>query len=117
VNVEASSVSLPFQFDPDDLAYIENPHPSYRYRREHAPAYYGSTGRAWIVSRYDDVVAILRRRDQTANIVFGTGWHHCIGAALAHLQGEAAVATLLERFPAMALAAQPRSCRTPFCAK
>lgn len=56
----ASSVKLPFEFDPDDLAYIEDPHPTYQYLREHAPTYFWPTGRAWIFSRYDDVVAILR---------------------------------------------------------
>src|SRR6185295_13003615 len=60
MGVEASHVSLPFQFDPDDLAYIENPYPTYRYLREQAPAYFWPQGRAWIFSRYDDVVAILR---------------------------------------------------------
>lgn len=59
-SVESAPVSLPFEFDPDALAYIENPYPTYRYLRQHAPAYYWSAGRAWIFSRYDDVVAILR---------------------------------------------------------
>jgi cytochrome P450 len=53
-------VSLPFEFDPDDLEYIANPYPTYRYLQEHAPAYFWPTGRAWIFSRYKDVVAILR---------------------------------------------------------
>ncbi len=56
----AATVTLPFQFNPDDLSYITNPYPTYRYLREHAPAYYWPTGRAWVFSRYDDVVAILR---------------------------------------------------------
>jgi cytochrome P450 enzyme len=57
---DASVVSEPFEFDPDDLAYIENPYPTYRYLRERAPAYWWPTGRAWVFSRYADVVAILR---------------------------------------------------------
>jgi len=52
--------SQPFQFNPDDLAYIENPYPTYRYLREHVPAYWWEAGRAWVFSRYADVVAILR---------------------------------------------------------
>jgi cytochrome P450 enzyme len=57
------------------------------------------------------------RRDQTANVTFGTGLHHCIGAALARLEGEAAVGTLLERFPAMALAGEPRFLPHPLLRK
>jgi cytochrome P450 enzyme len=57
---DASLVSQPFEFDPDDLAYIENPYPTYRYLREQAPTYWWPTGRAWVFSRYADVVAILR---------------------------------------------------------
>jgi cytochrome P450 enzyme len=57
---DVSVGSQPFEFDPDDLAYIENPYPTYRYLREQAPAYWWPTGRAWVFSRYPDVVAILR---------------------------------------------------------
>jgi cytochrome P450 len=46
-------------------------------------------------------------RDQTANVTFGTGPHHCVGAALARLEGQVAIATLLERFPRMRLVGEP----------
>jgi cytochrome P450 enzyme len=53
-------MSVAFRFDPDDPAYIANPYPTYRYLRENAPAYYWPAVPAWVFSRYDDVVAILR---------------------------------------------------------
>jgi cytochrome P450 len=47
------------------------------------------------------------RRDRIANISFGTGPHHCVGAALARIEGELAVAGLLSRFPTLQLAGEP----------
>jgi cytochrome P450 len=47
------------------------------------------------------------RRDRVANIAFGSGPHHCVGAALARLEGELAVGALLARFPTLALAGEP----------
>jgi cytochrome P450 len=46
-------------------------------------------------------------RDATQNLAFGHGIHHCLGAALARLEGEIAFRTLLDRFPEMSLAAEP----------
>jgi cytochrome P450 enzyme len=57
------------------------------------------------------------RRDQTSNVMFGTGLHHCIGAALARLEGEVAVGTLLARFPSMTLAGKPRFLPHPLLRK
>lgn len=53
-------MSAQFEFNPDDPAYIADPYPTYRYLREHAPAYFWEGPPAWVFSRYDDVVAILR---------------------------------------------------------
>ena len=57
------------------------------------------------------------RREQYANITFGTGPHHCIGAALARLEGQVAVGTLLTRFPALGLAGEPVFAPHPFLRK
>lgn len=58
--VEAPPENSSFHFDPDDLAYIADPYPTYKYLRENAPAYWWPAIPAWLFSRYDDVVAILR---------------------------------------------------------
>jgi len=59
VDLDSSSPAA-IRFDPADPEYIRNPYPTYRLLRERAPAYYWSEGKAWIFSRYPDVVAILR---------------------------------------------------------
>ena len=41
------------------------------------------------------------------NLAFGHGIHHCLGAALARLEGEVALGALLARFPRMSLAVAP----------
>lgn len=55
-----SAASTAIRFNPDDPEYIRDPYPTYRLLREHAPAYWWADGRAWVFSRYHDVVAILR---------------------------------------------------------
>lgn len=47
----------------------------------------------------------------TRNLAFGHGIHHCLGAALARLEGRLAIAALLRRFPEMALAARREDLR------
>jgi cytochrome P450 len=43
-------------------------------------------------------------RSDNAHLAFGHGIHHCLGSALARLETEVAVSTLLHRFPDLALA-------------
>jgi cytochrome P450 len=57
------------------------------------------------------------RRDPSSNIAFGTGPHHCIGAPLARLQGEVALATLVTRYPALSLAGEPTFVNDPLLRK
>jgi len=55
-------------------------------------------------ARFDrpDLVDIARRDNR--HVAFGHGIHVCLGAALARLEGEIAIGTLLRRFPDLALA-------------
>ncbi len=43
----------------------------------------------------------LRRADAREHVSFGSGVHHCLGAALARLEGQEAIGRLVRRFPAM----------------
>jgi cytochrome P450 len=47
----------------------------------------------------------LGREGAGAHLSFGSGIHHCLGAALARLEGAEAIGRLVRRFPAMELAA------------
>ncbi|RSO05192.1 cytochrome P450 [Streptomyces sp. WAC 06783] len=52
----------------------------------------------------------LRRRDNQ-HLGYGHGIHYCLGAPLARLEGQAAIATLLTRLPDLELAADPDDLR------
>jgi 4-hydroxy-2-oxoheptanedioate aldolase len=57
------------------------------------------------------------RRDQSRSVLYGGGLHVCLGMTLARLMAEAAVGTLVTRFPRMALAGEPRFTRNAFFRK
>jgi cytochrome P450 len=57
------------------------------------------------------------RRDPMPNIAFGSGPHHCIGAPLARLQGEVAIGTLVNRYPALCIAGEPTFVNDPLLRK
>ena len=44
---------------------------------------------------------------QDGHVGFGHGIHYCLGAALARQEGEVALRALFDRFPGLALAAEP----------
>jgi len=46
----------------------------------------------------------LGREGAAAHVAFGSGVHHCLGAALARLEGRSAIPALFRRFPGLALA-------------
>jgi len=53
-----------------------------------------------------DVVRI-ERANARSHSSFGAGVHHCLGASLARLEGTVAIGRLVERFPELALDAEP----------
>ncbi|EWC63042.1 putative cytochrome P450 hydroxylase [Actinokineospora spheciospongiae] len=50
-------------------------------------------------------------RAQSAHLAFGHGIHYCVGAPLARLEAATAIGRLLDRFPALSLAADPEELR------
>jgi cytochrome P450 len=49
----------------------------------------------------------LDRPDAREHVSFGSGVHHCLGAALARLEGQEAIGRLVRRFPAIERAGTP----------
>jgi cytochrome P450 len=49
----------------------------------------------------------LGRPDAREHVSFGSGVHHCLGAALARLEGQEAIGRLVRRFPDIAAAGAP----------
>ena len=60
-------------------------------------------------SRFGDTADRLdvARPNAGDHVSFGGGIHHCLGAALARLEAQVAITTLIRRFPDLALAGEP----------
>lgn len=52
--------ACPFHFNPLTSPHLENPYPVYAQAREEAPVFFSPIHGAWVVTRYEDVLAILR---------------------------------------------------------
>ncbi|MBV9099047.1 MAG: cytochrome P450 [Frankiaceae bacterium] len=61
-------------------------------------------------AQYGEDAARLRldRENARQHVSFGAGVHHCLGAALARLEGRVAVSSLIRRFPELDLAGEPQ---------
>ena len=49
----------------------------------------------------------ITREDAHNHLAFGGGSHYCLGAALARLEGQVAIGSLVRRFPRLELAGDP----------
>jgi cytochrome P450 len=49
----------------------------------------------------------ITRPDAGQHVAFGGGFHHCLGAALARLEGQVAIGSLIRSFPRMELTDEP----------
>jgi cytochrome P450 len=54
---------MPISYDPLAPGDWQNPYPTYRRLRDEAPVHYAPGSKTYTVSRYDDVIAVLKRPD------------------------------------------------------
>ncbi len=66
----------------------------------------GAAGRDPAVYPAPDELDVTR--ESAGGLAFGHGIHHCLGAPLARMEGEIALAMLFARFPGLRLAVEPR---------
>ena len=62
-------------------------------------------------SQFPDPEQFDIARDPNKHLAFGSGWHFCLGAPLARLEGRIALTTLFRRFPDLRLAVPNQSLR------
>jgi cytochrome P450 len=62
-------------------------------------------------ARYPGPDRLDLSRDTSGHLAFGHGIHYCLGAPLARMEGEVALAALLDRFPQVTLAVPPDQLR------
>ncbi|MEM7747934.1 MAG: cytochrome P450 [Pseudomonadota bacterium] len=54
----SSSLNIEF-LDPTTLDFVANPYPTFAYFRDNKPVHWSPAVRAWVVTRYDDVRAVM----------------------------------------------------------
>ncbi|MFJ2633061.1 cytochrome P450 [Streptomyces sp. NPDC087422] len=105
----------------EEILRYDGPVETPTYRFSTAPVEVGGTvipgdGRLVLVAladadrdpaRFPDPDRFDIRRDARGHIAFGHGIHYCLGAPLARLEARIALRGLLDRFPALALDADP----------
>ena len=64
----------PLRFDPDDPAFLADPHPVLRRFREEAPIYYWEAVKGHIVFRYRDIMALIRDPRLATDPTLGAGF-------------------------------------------
>jgi len=52
---------------------ISNPFPTYKYMRDHLPVYWWPEGQSWVVTRYDDMLTLLKDRRYSVEVEH---WEH-----------------------------------------
>jgi cytochrome P450 len=80
-----------------------DPFPFYSRLRNESPVHpvmLPGKQRAWLITRYDDVVAANPNR----HVSFGLGIHYCLGAPLARMEGQIAFEAMLRAQPDLRLA-------------
>lgn len=65
-------------------------------------------------ARYPDPDRLDVGRDQGPHLTFSYGIHYCLGAALARLEGQVVIGSLVQRFPDMAITTDPVTYRDHF---
>lgn len=58
MQVEASKIVDPLAPITDE--FLQDPYPSYKHLREHAPVFWNESQRWWLISKYEDVSMVLR---------------------------------------------------------
>src|SRR5437879_988026 len=53
-------MTVNIDYDPFSPAFRDDPYPIYQTLRRFAPVYWAEQSKTWVVSRYDDVLAILK---------------------------------------------------------
>ncbi len=59
--------------------------------------------------QFSDPDALNITRSDNKHLAFGKGIHHCLGAPLARIEGQIAIATLLHRMPELRLKGSPEA--------
>src|SRR5262249_53065193 len=62
-----------FKFDPNAPEFDIDPFPTYKYMRENVPVYWWAEAQGWVVTRYDDVLMLLRDKRFSVEIKH---WEH-----------------------------------------
>ncbi len=65
--------SREFKFDPNAPEFDIDPFPTYKYMRENLPVYWWPEGQGWVVTRYHDMLTLLKDRRYSVEVEH---WEH-----------------------------------------